>query len=616
MSEDVNRECDVLIIGASLAGCCLARQLKLKHPEMDILVIDKKTEFDHWVGESTVEVFYDYATRVLDLGPYIWKNHMLKHGLRFFFDSAERDLSMQEMSENGRTPYPRIPAYQIDRSIFDEDLIRMNRELGIEIRLGSRMMGRAGDELEDVVTLDKENGHVVRTSDGDIRCRWLIDAGGRASPLATMMNLVKKDPRHTKSSYWARFKKINVLDKLGDDAWRARVHHTNRYLSTNHFMYRGYWIWMIPLTEDTVSLGVVFDKKMVNIKPKNVEELEAFFRTHKCLDEILGEECEGLDFLALADISRSADQHMSADRWALTGMAGNFLDPLFSGTSAQIAYQNRMIGAAIEAEMNGEEKVLASFAKHFNIEMKLKYELGIRHLDYRRNASFDVWTVFRQINQSAYWNHALPNSVDDYSLAIAEIKAHEDGCDCSVDKKVAAAESGEGLFGASWRLGNEFCDYLEEKGRYYELNRGQFHESTERESIVRKIYERDRIDSIPESYQEDLITWEAAFRYALGRMCQVEEIPFNEKVFADVFKPDYNDKQTLAECLVAMREAYENEVSPEAQYRPNGTLTPGWTPKGPLNEVDLAWRPATEHHLPPSMDDLNVIHPMAKPVKN
>jgi hypothetical protein len=35
-------------------------------------------------------------------------------------------------------------------------------------------------------------------------------------------------------------------DELGDEAWRKRVGFTSRYLSTNHFMGRGFWIWAIP----------------------------------------------------------------------------------------------------------------------------------------------------------------------------------------------------------------------------------------------------------------------------------------------------------------------------------------------------------------------------------
>lgn len=90
MRNSETLQCDVLIIGASMAGSCLARHLKLRHPEMAITVIDKKREFDYGVGESMLEVFWDYAAKDLKLGPYLDSNFVSKHGLRFFFDNAEK----------------------------------------------------------------------------------------------------------------------------------------------------------------------------------------------------------------------------------------------------------------------------------------------------------------------------------------------------------------------------------------------------------------------------------------------------------------------------------------------------------------------------------------------
>ena len=95
----VSVECDVLIIGASMAGGCLARQLKLKNPKLNIILVDRKTEFTHWVGESMLEIFWDYASTELKLGPYLDKNHFYKHGLRFFFDSPEKNYTLSKMSE-------------------------------------------------------------------------------------------------------------------------------------------------------------------------------------------------------------------------------------------------------------------------------------------------------------------------------------------------------------------------------------------------------------------------------------------------------------------------------------------------------------------------------------
>src|SRR6185369_17877562 len=100
-----------------------------------------------WVGESTVEAFDDYARRVLKLGQYFDANHIVKHGLRFFCDSPEKNLPIDQMSELGRSMYPvLLRAMQIDRAKLDRDLCRMNAEMGVEVLTGCRVWQRdAGD---------------------------------------------------------------------------------------------------------------------------------------------------------------------------------------------------------------------------------------------------------------------------------------------------------------------------------------------------------------------------------------------------------------------------------------------------------------------------------------
>jgi len=45
-----------------------------------ILQLVRKTEFDYWIGESTFEVWTDYAYRLCGLGPYLHKHQMLEAG--------------------------------------------------------------------------------------------------------------------------------------------------------------------------------------------------------------------------------------------------------------------------------------------------------------------------------------------------------------------------------------------------------------------------------------------------------------------------------------------------------------------------------------------------------
>ena len=55
--------------------------------------------------------------RTCRLGPYLAAEHIVKHGLRFWFDSPGKDLRMSELSEQGRSRYTTLNrGVQLDRT--------------------------------------------------------------------------------------------------------------------------------------------------------------------------------------------------------------------------------------------------------------------------------------------------------------------------------------------------------------------------------------------------------------------------------------------------------------------------------------------------------------------
>jgi flavin-dependent dehydrogenase len=394
---------EVLIIGASMAGSCLARHLKLQHPDMQIMVIDRKSKFDFGVGESMVEVFWDYAAKDLQLGPYLDSNYISKHGMRFFFDSPEKDLALSEMSEMGRSWSDAIPAHQINRKRFDQDLCEMNLASGIEVVLNC-----AAEEIE----IDADYGHVVKTSRGDsIRCKWLVDAAGFNAPLARKLDLVHPLEGHVISARWGRFRNVNVLDNVGTQEWRERVNFVSRFQSTTHFMYEGYWFWLIPIEEDLYSIGVVWRHDMVDIQIKNGEEFVAFIKGHRALGDILGDQYVVEDFHGHKNLARVSEQFYSTDRWFLTGMSAAFLDPLFSSSSAFLSDTNRMIVDLIETDMAGDKEALRNKVVCYNIHSHWWLENLMVHIKGNYRGSYDLMRQLFEPLLIDYFGLILPFSM-------------------------------------------------------------------------------------------------------------------------------------------------------------------------------------------------------------
>ncbi|HEX7026658.1 MAG TPA: hypothetical protein VF268_05410 [Gammaproteobacteria bacterium] len=458
------RTCDTLIIGSSMAGACLARQLKLRHPDMDIVVLDRKKKFDHWVGESTLESFWDYAVKYLDLGFYLDTNHLYKHGLRFFYDSPEHDLPIDRMSEVGRSWYHSTPAHQINRKKFDADLCRMNLEAGIDVRLGCGVQD---------IDIDAGQGHTVKTRDGDFRCRWLVDAAGLSTPLGRKLGLIRSNnDNHPINSCWGRFRNIANLDLLGDMEWRARVNHTTRTLATTHFMYGGYWIWLIPIDAETFSIGVTNRCDMAEIDIKNGEEFAGFLKTHRCMRQLLHDDAELLDFNRLRGISRQATQVFSEDRWFLTGMSAAILDPILSPGSALLADSNRMIGNLIETDMAGDQRTFRNKVKAYNAYSKVWLENFFGHIKGhyhdcydRQRANFETllmqwFGIVLPISMAEQWGFDPDMSDEDFDMLEKKcMKMLEDSAIPKVDAIV-----------------EELHEYLKERNLQYQNNCGQFYD--------------------------------------------------------------------------------------------------------------------------------------------
>jgi flavin-dependent dehydrogenase len=163
---------DVAVLGGGLAGNLIARQLRRRLPGLKVALFERSTERSYKVGESTVEIASHYLIKRQGLSRYLYEQHLPKNGIRYFFDTPERDAELEAMSELGTVNMPFHPTFQIDRARMEGDLLEWNGREGVDVRIGA--------EVSDVELGEGGAPHVLEVSGERIRARWLVDATGSA----------------------------------------------------------------------------------------------------------------------------------------------------------------------------------------------------------------------------------------------------------------------------------------------------------------------------------------------------------------------------------------------------------------------------------------------------
>jgi len=344
---------DVVICGAGFAGLLLARQLRRELPELSVAMVERTArplpDACHKVGESSVELGCQYFER-LGLRDYMLERQLPKMGLRFFPGGG--DLPLHRRTEIGPCAEPIVPSYQIDRGRIEDDLRGMLERDGVTLIEGAAVkaidLGKGGEPHR----IAYEQGGATH----GLAARWVVDATGR-NALVRKQHKLTRPSRHVASSGWYRIKgrfDINTLVPRSESEWYNRPLADKRWLSTNHFMGAGYWVWVIPLATGNTSIGVVIHEDTHDCSNiAGLEATRAFIEKHEPHLAAALEGAEILDFLCLRNYSYSVAQAWSEDRWALVGVAGAFVDPLFSPGNDFIALANTFTVEMLRADRQG-----------------------------------------------------------------------------------------------------------------------------------------------------------------------------------------------------------------------------------------------------------------------
>lgn len=422
---------DVGILGGGLAGLTLALQLKRQRPDTSICVIMEREgrapEAAFKVGESTVEVSSDYFARVCGLKDHIEQRQLPKAGLRFFFPAGDNSDITQRV-EWGDIAFAPVPTYQLARGRFENELTDRCEAHGVALLGGHRV-----DDVEigadaHTVTTSRRDGEGAR-----VEVRWVVDCAGRAFLLKRKLNLWK-DVDHHVNSAWFRVGGglVDIEDWGSHDAeWMGRMERPGiRKHSTNHLTGEGYWVWLIPLASEAHSIGVVADPRFHPFERfQDFDGVLDWLREHEPqLARAVEERRDKVqDFLKLEDFSHGTQRAFSAERWATSGEAGVFIDPLYSPGSDYIAIANTYITDLIRRDLDGED--ISERVEGYNFAYLFGFETLLTNVWQNHYALFgdaEVYSAKLAWDYVGYWGiQALRMYKDkladrDFTFAIGE----------------------------------------------------------------------------------------------------------------------------------------------------------------------------------------------------
>jgi flavin-dependent dehydrogenase len=429
MKKDLSTT-DVIILGGGLAGLTCALQLKQRLPSLSITVIERRPlpypEATHKVGESTVELAAHYFSEILGLKDHLKTQQLRKLGIRLFFSSKDNQ-EIEKRSEMGSNRYFHVPTYQIDRGRFENHVISRLENLGVQVLSCARVTDIKISETNALhsITYNRANSTFA------VSCRWVLDASGRCALLKKKLDLAQPS-EHDSNAVWFRIPgKVNIDEWCNTSEWLEGHHEAkfSRWLSTNHLTGNGYWVWLIPLSSDYTSIGIVTDPKIHPLSHfRTYEDTLTWLDTYEpqCAQVLRNSSKVPADYLAVKHYSHKCSRVLSPNRWAITGDAGVFLDPLYSPGSDFIGIQNTFITDCIARDISGE-RFIGRCEVYNNLYMQLTDSVLKTFLDqYPLFGNPRVMPLKVVWDYAVYWGFLAFLVLQDRLCDIATLKAVED----------------------------------------------------------------------------------------------------------------------------------------------------------------------------------------------
>ncbi len=331
---------DVAIIGGGPAGSTAAALLARAGRRVIVFEREKFPRFH--IGESLLPFSMKAFTRLGLHEKFLRAGFMKKFGGEIVGACSETGTKFYfKDGYRSQTDH----SYQVTRGDFDKVLLDHAAECGAEVHEETSV---------DRVEFSKEHVELTVKSDGSsnsVQARYLIDASGRTSVLGRQFKIKKTYDHLQKLSIFAHY----------DGVWRAEGID-----GTLTVLIRAIdrWFWLIPLTAERTSVGVVLDSETFRKSKLSAEEfLDQALAEQPIIAKRMTNARRVSQVYVEADFSyRSAKLH--GDRWLLAGDAAGFIDPIFSSGVFLAVFSGELAADALNEVLDHPHKAKRLFPQY------------------------------------------------------------------------------------------------------------------------------------------------------------------------------------------------------------------------------------------------------------
>lgn len=327
----MKKQVDVVVIGAGPAGSVSAS--KLIKEGFSVLVLEKMLFPRFVIGESLLPHCMDFLEELNLLQVVEAEKFQVKTGACFYHHQERCDFLFENQYSEGWSY-----TYQVKRANFDLALIREVERQGAEVVFEATVTDVKTSVNEQYVTYTDAKGEVHH-----VACRFVMDASGYGRVLPRMFDLEVPVSTPARGAVFTHVKDVNRTEEAG------------RNIFVHAFDDNRSWIWSIPFSDGTSSVGIVGEVDFVNKCHANNGELFT-----KYLAEFPGLKgrYDGVEFLfdpqTVMNYAVSV-KDVYGTGYVLCGNSTEFLDPIFSSGVTLAIASGYKAADLVAKQLNGEE---------------------------------------------------------------------------------------------------------------------------------------------------------------------------------------------------------------------------------------------------------------------